>query len=304
MPQEHQCLGRYASRTAPGSTATGWLPPGRCSAGPIDVLTGDYLAELTMLILWKARQKGPRPRLRGHVPAAAGGGARHLPGARRQGRRQRGRPQPRGSRREDHRALRPARPEHPRRLHHRRRPDPGPRRPAGRGPRAHQPRHRAAAGQGGPAGGHRQRLPGRLGHHRRAAGGRGRGRLPPGHRREPGHRARRLVARLAPRRLGRPGRGGRRRARDRVRPAGDRRQLQLPGRDHQSPLPRIPDRRGRRGRRQRHHQARRHRRRRLGRVPSPPSCSTRSATPPTSTPTSSRTSTPSGWRRTARTGSR
>jgi hypothetical protein len=28
--------------------------------GPIDVLTGDYLAELTMLILWKARQKDPR----------------------------------------------------------------------------------------------------------------------------------------------------------------------------------------------------------------------------------------------------
>src|ERR1700748_2905482 len=28
-------------------------------AGPIDVLTGDYLAELTMLILWKARQKDP-----------------------------------------------------------------------------------------------------------------------------------------------------------------------------------------------------------------------------------------------------
>jgi hypothetical protein len=27
--------------------------------GPIDVLTGDYLAELTMLILWKARQKDP-----------------------------------------------------------------------------------------------------------------------------------------------------------------------------------------------------------------------------------------------------
>ena len=26
-------------------------------AGPIDVLTGDYLAELTMLILWKARRK-------------------------------------------------------------------------------------------------------------------------------------------------------------------------------------------------------------------------------------------------------
>src|SRR6478609_6058701 len=27
--------------------------------GPIDVLTGDYLAELTMLILWKARTKDP-----------------------------------------------------------------------------------------------------------------------------------------------------------------------------------------------------------------------------------------------------
>ena len=29
-------------------------------AGPVDVLTGDYLAELTMLILWKARRKDPR----------------------------------------------------------------------------------------------------------------------------------------------------------------------------------------------------------------------------------------------------
>ena len=27
--------------------------------GPIDYLTGDYLAELTMLILWKARAKDP-----------------------------------------------------------------------------------------------------------------------------------------------------------------------------------------------------------------------------------------------------
>src|ERR1700709_2751046 len=27
--------------------------------GPIDVLTGDYLAELTMLLLWKGRQKDP-----------------------------------------------------------------------------------------------------------------------------------------------------------------------------------------------------------------------------------------------------
>ena len=28
-------------------------------ARPVDVLTGDYLAELTMLILWKARQRDP-----------------------------------------------------------------------------------------------------------------------------------------------------------------------------------------------------------------------------------------------------
>src|SRR5260370_16087007 len=29
------------------------------AGGPIDFLTGDYLAELTMMILWKARQKSP-----------------------------------------------------------------------------------------------------------------------------------------------------------------------------------------------------------------------------------------------------
>ncbi|MCW2777565.1 MAG: exopolyphosphatase, partial [Frankiales bacterium] len=27
--------------------------------GPVDVVTGDYLAELTMLILWKSRRKDP-----------------------------------------------------------------------------------------------------------------------------------------------------------------------------------------------------------------------------------------------------
>ena len=38
-----------------------WLPAARemVEGGPVDVLTGDYLAELTMLILWKARQKDP-----------------------------------------------------------------------------------------------------------------------------------------------------------------------------------------------------------------------------------------------------
>jgi hypothetical protein len=29
------------------------------AAAEVDVITGDYLAELTMLILWKARQKDP-----------------------------------------------------------------------------------------------------------------------------------------------------------------------------------------------------------------------------------------------------
>jgi hypothetical protein len=37
--------------------------------GPIDVLTGDYLAELTMLILWKARQKDPEA---GYAPTVLG----------------------------------------------------------------------------------------------------------------------------------------------------------------------------------------------------------------------------------------
>src|ERR1039458_6365509 len=44
------CSGFYSDRLA---------APRELLAGPdpIDVLTGDYLAELTMLILWKARQK-------------------------------------------------------------------------------------------------------------------------------------------------------------------------------------------------------------------------------------------------------
>ena len=39
--------------------------------GPIDVLTGDYLAELTLMILLKDRLKRPEPRLRAHLPAPA-----------------------------------------------------------------------------------------------------------------------------------------------------------------------------------------------------------------------------------------
>jgi hypothetical protein len=43
------CSGFYGDRLAAAAEMV--------EGGPIDVLTGDYLAELTMLILWKARQK-------------------------------------------------------------------------------------------------------------------------------------------------------------------------------------------------------------------------------------------------------
>src|SRR5580700_4524124 len=47
------CSGFYGDRLA---AAREMLDQG---SSPIDVLTGDYLAELTMLILWKARRKDP-----------------------------------------------------------------------------------------------------------------------------------------------------------------------------------------------------------------------------------------------------
>lgn len=45
------CSGFYGDRVAAAREVV--------EGGPIDVLTGDYLAELTMLILWKARRKDP-----------------------------------------------------------------------------------------------------------------------------------------------------------------------------------------------------------------------------------------------------
>lgn len=45
------CSGFYGDRVAAAKEMV--------DGGPIDVLTGDYLAELTMLILWKAQQKDP-----------------------------------------------------------------------------------------------------------------------------------------------------------------------------------------------------------------------------------------------------
>ena len=45
------CSGFFGDRLA--------APREMVEGGPIDVLTGDYLAELTMLILWKSRQRDP-----------------------------------------------------------------------------------------------------------------------------------------------------------------------------------------------------------------------------------------------------
>ncbi|MFC4002197.1 acyclic terpene utilization AtuA family protein [Prauserella oleivorans] len=45
------CSGFYGDRVAAAREMV--------DGGPVDVLTGDYLAELTMLILWKAKQKDP-----------------------------------------------------------------------------------------------------------------------------------------------------------------------------------------------------------------------------------------------------
>ncbi len=81
--------------------------------------------------------------------------------------------------------------------------------------------------------------------------------LPAGHRRLARRRAGRLVARLGPRRLRPAGRRRAGRPRDRVRTAGHRRQLLLHRRDRRSSLSGLPDRRGGRRRQLRDHQARR-----------------------------------------------
>ena len=144
---------------------------------------------------------------------------------------------------------------------------------------------------------HRQRLPRRVGDHRRAAG-RGRHRdLPARHRRLAGRRPRRVVARLASGTTRRARRGGRRRPRHRVRPAGHRRQLLL-AREHswldeisRPALPRLPDRRGGRTTAAASSPSTRAPAVWCRAAPSPLSCCTRSPSPPTATPTSSRTST-------------
>ena len=83
------------------------------TGGDLDYLTGDYLAELTMLILGPRPGEVPRPRLRQDLPDPARGVPR--PGARqgRADRRQRGRAEPGGPGRRGARAGRAARPRAP-----------------------------------------------------------------------------------------------------------------------------------------------------------------------------------------------
>ena len=269
------CSGFYGDRIAAAREMV--------DGGPVDVLTGDYLAELTMLILAKAQAKDPDagyartfltqvedvlgPCLERGIKIVSNAGGLNPAGLA-------AAIEALGRARRLRRGRRPAR----------------------------LPRRRHAAGHGQAGVG--QRLPRRLGHRRGAGGGRGRRRHRARHRRLAGRRARGVVARLEPHRLGRAGGRGRRGPRDRVRSAGHRRQLRVPRRDHRPALPGLPDRRGRRGRHVGDHQAPGHGRARLGRHghrAAPlrdrrPRVPRARRAPPTSTPSRSR--------RTASTGSR
>ena len=71
------------------------------TGGELDYLTGDYLAELTMLILGRDRMKNPEPRLRQDLPDPARGLPGTGPRPRGPHRHQRRRPQPRRTGRRD-----------------------------------------------------------------------------------------------------------------------------------------------------------------------------------------------------------
>ncbi len=182
-----------------------------------------------------------------------------MPGSGHQDRQQRGRPEPRRPGERTARTGGAARAAPEDRLRHRRRPAALAGQPHRGGPLAGPPGHRSAAGR---QAGHRQRLSRRLGD------------------REPRWTAGADIVvcprvtdaslvvgpaawwhgweRDGLRSAGRCGRGG---PHHRVRAAGDRRQLLVPGGGPRPPLSRLPDRRGGARRQQRDHQARRHRRR-------------------------------------------
>ena len=102
------------SRTRPASTATGRRRCRRCSSGgDIDVLTGDYLAELTMLILAREPDEGRADGLREDLPAPSRIGARDRDRAWSHHRHERGRTQPGGPGERGARARRQRRPGSP-----------------------------------------------------------------------------------------------------------------------------------------------------------------------------------------------
>ena len=137
------------SATAPASTATGSPRCARCSrADELDVLTGDYLAELTMLILGKDTMKDASLGYARTFVTPGRGLPRPGPGEGREDRQQRRRPQPRRPRRPAPRGRDRARP--------------------GREDRARRGRRRRGQPRVRGQRAHRQRLPRRLRHRRRA----------------------------------------------------------------------------------------------------------------------------------------
>ena len=249
--------------------------------GPIDVLMGDWLAELTMYILHKTRQRsGGYARtflrqLEDVLPDLRR--ARHHRGLQRRRAASRG-----AGRRRARAGQAPGR----RgggglglgRRHH----GTSGRAAAGRGA-LRQPRHRRGAARRR-AGRHGQRLPAGPAHRRRAGGRRPGGGHGSGHRRRTGGRSGAARVRLAGRRPRRHRRCRRRRPRHRVRRPVLRRQLRLLRGDPAPRTHRLPHRRDAGRRLLGDHQAPRLRGRRHRRARSPPSCSTRSADPATSAP--------------------
>ena len=253
---------RSASPTARGSSATACRRAREMvEGGPIDVLTGDWLAELTMLILSRIRAKRPGGGFAGTfvtqmeqvMGTCLDRGIKVVSNA--------GGLDPDGLRRGRRRGGRSARPGADDRVRRRRR-SAAARRRARRGGRAAAVRARRAdlgdvvaafvtANAYLGCWGIVEALRARRRHrdHR------------PRHRRGADVRAGGVAPRLGARRLGRPGRRGRRRPRDRVLRAGDRRQLLVLHRGARASSGSAS--RGPRSRRRlvRDRQARRHRRR-------------------------------------------